>query len=131
MPILDRGVVRSLEELRLVKCQTTPELLGEMLDFMTESGTYISRLGLVQAQLASYHIYKLVPFIDASVSLKELDLSWNNLCPSDMLELSKCLMHNRQLSYVNLSWNCLTHMGKKMSMNEHVEEDQEMKALEK
>jgi len=97
LPILERRGVHSLEELRLVKCQTTPELIGDMLDFMTEAGTYISRLGLVQAQLASYHVYKLIPFIDASKSLKELDLSWNNMCPSDMLELSRSLKQNRQL----------------------------------
>ena len=130
LKILDRGVARSLEELRLVKCQTTPELIADMLDFMTEAGTYISKLGLVQAQLASYHVSKLVPFIGASPSLKELDLSWNNLCPSDMLELSRCLAQNRQLHFVNLSWNCLSHMQRDMPLNDHVEEEEEMRRLE-
>jgi len=46
-PIIGRNIKKTLEELRLVKCKTTPELLGNMLDHMTQSGTYISKLGLV------------------------------------------------------------------------------------
>ena len=35
LPILDRGMSRALIELRLVDCKTTPEVIADMLDFMS------------------------------------------------------------------------------------------------
>ena len=48
-PIIDRDRNQTLDELRLVHCKTTPELLGNMIDYMAQVGTYISRIGLVHA----------------------------------------------------------------------------------
>ena len=62
IPILDRGINRAIEELRLVSCKTPPELYANMMDFLA-LGTYIQKLGLVQASLTGYHIAKLVPFL--------------------------------------------------------------------
>ena len=40
--------------------------------------------------------------------LVDLDLSWNKLTTQSMLKIAEALSENRQLQYVNLSWNFLT-----------------------
>lgn len=51
---------------------------------------------------------KLVQIIAENSKLRELDLSWNELPPHDMLELTGVLAKNRTLTFVNLSWNFMT-----------------------
>ena len=43
--------------------------------------------------------------LTASEYLIELDLSWNDISPSMLLDFSKFLKDNRTLKILNLSWN--------------------------
>ena len=70
---------------------------------------------------------KLVQIISENKHLKELDLSWNELPPSDMIELTGVLAKNRTLTFVNLSWNYMTCTDHKDSMKT-AERDEYIKA---
>ena len=59
-------------------------------------------------QLQSIHMQKLAKILTENNFLKELDLSWNELPPHEMLTLTTVLAKNRTLTFVNLSWNYLT-----------------------
>jgi hypothetical protein len=49
----------------------------------------------------------LADMIEDSDRLKELDLSWNIMRPRSYAKLLTALSKNRQLTYINLSYNTL------------------------
>lgn len=58
-------------------------------------------------QLTEQCLSVLVDILNASKSLCDLDLSWNELRPQNLKALLVALSSNRTLSYLNLSWNNL------------------------
>jgi hypothetical protein len=108
LPLLERGFARSLNEIRIVSCQTTSKVMSELLEVLAENSN-VTKLALVEAKLNCLHIEDIKRFITQSVFLKELDLSWNALGTKEMLDLTSILADNKTLTYVNLSWNYLTH----------------------
>lgn len=69
---------------------------------------------MVECKLQSYHVDNLAVVLDDNKYLEELDLSWNNLAPRDMLKVTNTLGKNRTLRHLNLAWNFLTHAQKGM-----------------
>ena len=64
--------------------------------------------------------------IDNARFLVELDLSWSQITPLMMLNLTTHLAENRQLQVVNLSWNQITShtIGSKFDDDRHPDEVQ-------
>ena len=64
-------------------------------------------LSLVKMKLARRSLEILTAFIDESEHLEDLDLSWNDLMPTDFDILFRVLDRNRSLRYINLSCNTI------------------------
>jgi Ran GTPase-activating protein (RanGAP) involved in mRNA processing and transport len=118
-PILSRTMGNNLEELRLVSCRTSPQVMDSLLAHVAENCT-LNKLGLVEAQLTNTHVEKLRNLIQRGRLLRELDISWNALGVRAMLDITKELAQNRTLTSVNLSWNYLTisQKGNKMLLGD-------------
>ena len=69
---------------------------------------------------------QIVQMIDNARFLVELDLSWSQITPFMMLNLTTHLAENRQLQVVNLSWNQITShtIGAKFDDDRHPDEVQ-------
>lgn len=75
-----------------------------LLEVIIEKGT-LRKLGLVKVNLHSQSVDSITSAIEGKNSLVEIDISWNNLLPSDMFSIAESLGKNRNLQSVNLSWN--------------------------
>jgi len=77
-PLLTRRKPNNLEELRLVSCRIggciTHGLIEELLN-----GSNIKKLGLVQANMSSVSFKNLCLYVKKSRTLRELDLSYNEV----------------------------------------------------
>ena len=61
--------------------------------------------GLVQMKITARTIALISQFVEESVFLEVLDLSWNDLIPLAFTPLLNVLENNRSLKVLNLSWN--------------------------
>lgn len=106
-PILKLKSPRDLQELRLVNLQTKPEVIRELLDHMTQCRVELRTLGLVQLHIDQLAIHTVARFVEESNFLEDLDLSWNDLIPSNFVPLLDVLSRNKMLKSLNLSWNMI------------------------
>lgn len=47
----------------------------------------------------------LISFVETSIRLEELNISWNKFSPYDFEKLFRTLSKNKRLHELNLSWN--------------------------
>ena len=106
-PILLKKSPENLLELRLVNLTTELKIIDELLEFMTVLRVQLRTLGLVQLHLSQLAIEKVARFVDESVFLEDLDVSWNDLIPMHFTPLLEALSRNRKLKSLNLSWNTI------------------------
>ena len=88
--------------------------------------------------ISSKGLNLIAKYLDASESLEDLDLSWNDLIPSHFTPLLEVISRNRHLKSLNLSWNTMIDLADqnnkftfkvKSAMEEMI--DQRKKAIEK
>ena len=103
-----KPIPHQLEELRLVNCgKLSPVVTCRLLDFLNEK-SYIRKLSLVNAGISDdICLKKLSLLMHHSRVLTELDISWNRIRPNVLLDFMHALSENRNLQYLNLSWNNL------------------------
>jgi hypothetical protein len=103
-----KPIPHQLEELRLVNCGKLSTIVTcRLLDFLNEK-SYIKKLSLVNAGISDeICLRKLTDLMHHSRVLTELDISWNHLRPHILLDFMTALSENRNLQYLNLSWNNL------------------------
>ena len=73
---------------------------------------FVKKLALVAVNFNEESIEELCDFVATSRYLEELDLSWNQLQPNQMMPILETLSVNIRLKSVNLSWNLLVQMKK-------------------
>lgn len=64
-------------------------------------------LGLVQLHISSLGIEQVARYVDESVCLEDLDISWNDLIPQHFTPFLEVISRNRMLKSLNLSWNSI------------------------
>lgn len=106
-PLLLKRYPNNLRELKLVKVNTSSHLINDLIQFMIDEPTSLTSLSLVQMDLPSTIMPTIVEYLENSVQLEELDLSWNKFQPHDFLPLLNNLSNNVILRVLNLSWNLL------------------------
>lgn len=99
--ILERKAPNHLLELRLANCKLSRNITEEILETLTIE-YQIKKLSLVNANiscsmLGGTAIKSLKNLIENSNYLVELDLSYNELKPEPMFDLSESLVNNRKL----------------------------------
>ena len=67
----------------------------------------LTKLSLVRANLSDVSFGRLCYYVAHNRSLKELDISFNDLRPRRMKEIVDVLGQDRKLVNVNLSWNTM------------------------
>lgn len=106
-PVLARPSPKNLFELKLVNCQTAPRIIEQLLQFMTAEKVPLRAFALVRMNLHTHGLQLVAKFLNESSFLEDLDLSWNNLIPSDFKLFLEVLSNNRTLRVLNLSCNML------------------------
>ena len=119
--LLERKSPNNIQELRLSNCKLTRNVTEELLDTLTIE-CQLKKLSLINANISDCKPYRehndtkgtgmtaigsLKSLIENSNHLIELDLSWNELKPDAVLDLSESLLNNRKIQYLNLSWNSI------------------------
>jgi len=109
--LLERKSPNNIQELRLSNCKLTRNVTEELLDTLTIE-CQLKKLSLINANIScsmmgGTAIGSLKSLIENSNHLIELDLSWNELKPAAVLDLSESLLTNRKIQYLNLSWNSI------------------------
>lgn len=67
----------------------------------------LNSLSLVQLRLSTTNVHKIIEFLECSIGLEELDLSWNNFRPNDFVPLAEHFAKNVVIRVLNLSWNLM------------------------
>ena len=96
-----------LRSLKLVKLNTSGVFVNKLLDMIVDHSASINALSLVQLRLSTVNVEKILEFLDATSTLEELDLSWNNFRPTDFLSMSEHFSKNVVIRVLNLSWNLM------------------------
>lgn len=98
-----------LMELKLSGCKLGDKNMGLLAQSMTDCGT-LTTLQLDRNNLAKCgsSIGSLLSVGAASLSLTDVDLSWNQFRGEDSIKIAKSLQENQSLTKLNLSWN---HFG--------------------
>ena len=65
----------------------------------------IKKFALVNVQHTESSFDKVIEFVDEGFYLKDLDLSWSSVKPSQTIKLLKLFKDNCTLANVNLSYN--------------------------
>ena len=64
-------------------------------------------LSLVGASFDKQNERSLVEYLTDNQTLKELDLSWNQMSQTAYIDILKCIVQNNNMLMLNLSHNCL------------------------
>ena len=96
----------NIHELRLVDCNTSPDIMRQLLSFLSKNPCYLRSLALVQMQL-NFALDDLAKLVEDSEYLQDLDISGNDLLPLHLAPLLLVLANNKKLHTLNLSWNQL------------------------
>ena len=106
-PIIMKRFPNHLRSLKLVKLNTSGVFVNKLLDMIVDHSASINALSLVQLRLSTVNVEKILEFLDATSTLEELDLSWNNFRPTDFLSMSEHFSKNVVIRVLNLSWNLM------------------------
>ena len=106
-PILQRPDPMNLVELRLVNCGTSRGVVMNLVEFMLAEKVHLRALSLVKMKVFKPALQVIAQMIDESEHLEDVDLSWNDLLPSDFACLFPVLARNTTLRYLNLSCNMI------------------------
>ena len=113
----------NLNELRLISVKTSPYLMSGVVETLSEH-CLLKKLALVDCSLSDAHLPHLLTMMSNARFLIEIDVSWSQMTPFLLLELTEFLAENRQLRIVNLSYNPLTSHTKKAQFNREMAEDE-------
>ena len=91
--ILLRKIPNNLEELRIENCKIERTITSELIDKINHR-CYLEKLGLVNANISIAAFKGLCVFIEKSPHLRDLDLSWNHIRPSEFAILLEILSTN-------------------------------------
>ena len=64
-------------------------------------------VSFVQLNLTSRAMKLVTQFLDESLYLEDLDVSWNDLVPLSFTPMLEVLSRNKSLKSLNLSWNTI------------------------
>ena len=92
--LLKRPFPDNLDELRLISVKTSPYMITDFVETLSEN-CLLKKLSLVQCCLMDSHLPHLLKMLDNSRFLIELDISWSQLTPLVLLELTRVLASNR------------------------------------
>ena len=109
-PLLSRRKPNNLEELRLVSCNIGGPITHGLIDELLERSN-IKKLGLVQANMSAVSFKILCAYVKKSRTLRELDLSYNEIPCRLMSQLIAVIKSNRTLTNLDLSWNQIMDLG--------------------
>ena len=100
---------QQLQELRLVDCDTSPQIVRSLLSTLADLETCSLRsLYLVQMKM-NFPLTDLARLVASSTILQELDISGNDCQPLHFPDLLKALAFNKVIHNLNLSWNKIIH----------------------
>ena len=85
---------RSLEELRLISIKTSPLMVTKLIDRLAE-GCYLKKFTLSQCCLSDTNVPAIVSIVDDARFLVDLDLSYSQMTPIALLNLTSHLAENR------------------------------------
>ena len=91
----------------MVNCNTSPLIVGNLIQFFVDASVNLRSLSLVRMQISGSALNTIATFLEESEHLQDLDISWNNLIPRDFLPLLKVISRNKTLRILNLSCNSL------------------------
>ncbi|CDW89852.1 UNKNOWN [Stylonychia lemnae] len=104
-PLIAKSLPYHLEELRIINCKISSTTTDELLNCLYDR-CFLRKLALVNANLQESGMKTLINYLQES-RLTDLDISWNGLKPQSMVEFIQVIGLNRQLSYLNISWNSM------------------------
>ena len=77
-PLLSRRKPMNLEEIRLVSCKIGGSITHELIDDLMNRST-VSKLSLVKSNMSISSFYALCEYVRSSRTLREIDISNNDL----------------------------------------------------
>ena len=80
-PIIQNPIPHHLEELSLVDAKITPTLIEQLMETLVENRNRLKKFTLVNVHHTEKSFDKLIYFLEDSVLLEELDLSWQSVRP--------------------------------------------------
>ena len=128
-PLLLKRYPNNLRELKLVKVNTSSQFIEDLLQFMIDERSSLLSISLVQMNLPSSIMPTIVEYLEKSVQLEELDLSWNKFKPADFVSLLKMLSNNVILRVLNLSWNLLIPSALQKEQSDYIYPSRQSKQL--
>ena len=110
--LLGRIQPNQLDELRLNNCKMSAQFIEDLFEIILECKS-LRKFSLIRANIQTVTsnmntITNLIKIIQNVKTLVELDISWNEMTPGSMKEITAALASNRRIKYLNLSWNSMT-----------------------
>ena len=121
--ILSRPFPDNLHDLRLISVKTSPYMITDLVEKLSEN-CLLKKISLVDCCLTDAHVPPLQTMIEEGRFLVELDISWSQITPCILIQLTEFLAENRQLQVVNLSYNPFTSHTKKAEFVREMEYDE-------
>ena len=121
--ILARPFPGNLQDLRLISIKTSPYMITDIVEKLSEN-CLLKKISLVDCCISDSHVPPLLKMVEDGRFLLELDLSWSQITPFVLLQVTEFLAENRQLRVVNLSYNPFTSHSKKAEFVREMEYDE-------
>lgn len=106
VPLLQRKTPNQLDELKIINCQITGKVSGDLIDAIAEDNR-LQSITLIHVNMTDEAFEVLSEVMATSRYLKKVDLSWCERQYNDFLPFYEMLAENRMLTTLNLSWNSL------------------------
>lgn len=120
----NRRAPNHLHELKFFDCNLSSTMIQRLMLEMTEANTKLRSLAIVGNPQTNESLKSMIHFVSESNFLRELDLSWTSVQPSQWLDLLESVKNHVSLRKLNLSHNRLTEKQPLM-----LTEDQKKKGL--